>query len=166
MTILCALLAVACVSDYGRGKIPNLLVLLTALAGAGRDYLDTGPGGAVRFLICACCVMLLFYPFFRIGMMGAGDVKLLGAAAGYFPVKDIFYFLFFSMLIAAIISVIKLVREGSAWERLRYFCEYCADVARTGNWKLYFSERGKVFGGVCLSGPVLVSALLHWGGVY
>ncbi len=166
MVILCTFLAVVCIFDYSRGRIPNLLVLLTAAAGVGRGYLETGPGGVLQFLACAGGVMLLLYPFFRIGMLGAGDVKLLGVSAGYFPVKEIFYFLFFSMLIAAVFSIFQVIRERNAAERLQYFCEYCADVIRTGSWKLYFSGGGRIFAGVCLSGPVLCSALLHWGGVY
>ena len=49
-------------------------------------------------------VIALLYPLFKISAVGAGDVKLLGAAAGYFPFEKIFLFAFVSLLIAAIIS--------------------------------------------------------------
>lgn len=166
MAALCIFLAIACVFDYGRGRIPNLLVGLTGVIGAARNFAGSGPGGVIGYLVQAGFVMALLYPLFRIGVLGAGDSKLLGVAAGYFSIYKVSYFLFFSMLIAAIISIFHLIRERSARERLQYFCEYCKDVIRSGNWKLYFAETESKFTGVCLSGPILFSAMLHWGGVY
>lgn len=166
MAVLCIFLAIACVFDYGKGRIPNGLAALAGAAGAAGSFLETGPGGIPGYLARAGGIMLLMYPFFRIGVLGAGDVKLFGVAAGYYPIDKIFSFLFFSMLIAAIFSVIRVVRERNARERLQYFCEYCGDVIRSGNWRLYFGETDAKFTGICLSGPVLFSTLLYWGGVY
>lgn len=121
--------------------------------------------------LCVYCltvivVLLVLYPFFRIGGLGAGDVKLLSVCSGYFSGLQIFYFLFLSMLISVIFSVIPLLKEGYLKERVFYFLEYCTDVFRSGRWRLYLPQKGgKSPVGICMSGPILCSVLLCMGGV-
>ena len=99
--------------------------------------------------------------------MGAGDVKLLGICAGFLQYDKILYFLFFSLLAAAIFSIVKLIREQSVRERLAYLGEYLLDVARSGKWSLYIeNEQEARSAGIALAGPILVSVFLHMGGVY
>lgn len=167
MTVLCASLFVVCLFDYRKGKIPNLSVLAVLAAGVGRSVFFCGLKGLGVYLLVAVAALLFLYPFFRIGGLGAGDVKLLSVCAGYFPVCRICYFLFFSMLISVLFSIVKLYREHGARERVAYFCEYCAAVARSGKWRLYLPEKNaRKFTGICMSGPILCSVLLGLGGVY
>ena len=71
------------------------------------------------------------------------------------------------MLISAAVSMIKLLQERDARDRVRYFVEYCGAVARSGKWRLYLPEKNaKKLSGVCMSGPILCSVLLGLGGVY
>ena len=99
--------------------------------------------------------------------VGSGDVKLLGAAAGYLPFEKVLIFLFCSLLIAAMISVVKMCRKGIFRQRAEYLSVYLKDVMRTGEWKLYQAgSPGVKPGGVRLSGPILLSMLLYLGGVY
>jgi prepilin peptidase CpaA len=80
--VLCALLAAACVSDLRSRRIPNRLVLVTAVVGVlfavigrgGLDGLTRAGGGFVTGLA-------IWFPFFVFGMLGAGDVKLFAASA-------------------------------------------------------------------------------------
>lgn len=136
--VLCAFLAAACGYDYRERRIPNYLVIGMAVAGAGwRFYHERAPG-SFWYLGQAVLVMAVLYPFFMAGGLGAGDVKLLGVTAGYLPAEKILGFLFCSLLIAAMISLVKILKKAD--RRIR--------------------------GGVRLSGPVLVSILLFLGGVY
>ncbi|MCM1099770.1 MAG: A24 family peptidase [Clostridium sp.] len=167
MAVLCASLAVACVCDYKKRKIPNPVVLIIMAAGLWRNAFLGGLEGLGRYLLVTAGVLLLLYPFFRIGGLGAGDVKLMSVCAGYFSPHRICYFLFYSLLISAIISVCKIYRERSARDRVSYFCEYCVAVARSGQWRLYLPEKGDGrLWGICMSGPVWCSVLLGLGGVY
>lgn len=112
-------------------------------------------------------MIFLLYPFFKLGALGAGDVKLLGICAGFLQYDKILHFLFFSLLAAAIFSLVKLIREQSAGERLAYLGAYLVDVARSGQWSLYIeNEREARRAGVALAGPILISVFLHMGGVY
>ena len=167
MAALCILLTAACGYDYKRKKIPNFLIAFTAVLGVGWRFWESGICGALSYLGETVLIMSLLYPFFKIGSIGAGDVKLLGVSAGYLPFSKILIFLFISLLISAMISLLKMCKESNIRERLRYLTAYLADVARSGRWKLYLeNEKEKRAVGICLSGPVLVSILLYLGGVY
>lgn len=167
LAVLCFLLLVACCCDYSRGRIPNLLLLGILALGMGEIFWNGNWMDMLYFLMKNCAVMFFLYPFFKIGTVGAGDVKLIGICAGFFPGNRIIFFLFFSMLASAMISLIKLYKENNAKERFLYLGEYITDVMRTGNIRLYLkNEKERKAAGICLSGPVLFSVLLHWGGVY
>lgn len=167
MVVLCASLCIACLFDYTKGKIPNLFQVFIMALGIVRSVYIGGAERLVLYLLSVAGVLILLYPLFRIGGLGAGDVKLLSVCSGYFSVSQIFWFLFCSMLISAVFSLISLLRERNIRERAVYFVEYCTEVARSGRWQLYLPEVcGKRFEGVCMSGPILCSVLLCLGGLY
>lgn len=165
MVALCVILAAACGYDYRDKRIPNYLVLLAAFLGVGWQSWDAGFSGALSYLGQAMLVMALLYPFFKIGGLGAGDVKLLGVTAGYLPFGKVLVFLFCSLLIAAMISVVKMWKDHIFRERMRYLSAYLEQVVRTGRWKFYQAEC-KFSMGIRMSGPVFISVLLYLGGVY
>jgi Flp pilus assembly protein protease CpaA len=124
-------------------------------------------GTGVTYVLSILLMIFLLYPFFKLGALGAGDVKLLGICAGFLRYDKILQFLFFSLLAAAIFALIKLIRERSVGERLAYLGSYLLDVARSGRWSLYMeNEREARRAGVALAGPILVSVFLYMGGVY
>ena len=138
LAVLCAFLVAVCGYDYRERRIPNYLIIWMAIAGVGWRLWNERAPGVLCYLGQAMLVMAVLYPFFKIGGLGAGDVKLLGATAGYLPAQKILTFLFFSLLVAALISLVKSRKKDG--------------------------ERQS--GGICLAGPVLVSFLLFLGGVY
>ena len=167
MIILCFLLAVGCLYDYWQTRIPNWLILLILLYGLGYRYWDAGGAGVFQFIKGCIAVLLVFYPLFKIGALGAGDVKLFASVAGYLSGQTLVCFLFTSLLIAAVISLVLILREKSMRKRIGYLCAYLADVCRRGDWQPYGSSRGGRPGqGVRLAGPVLLSVLVHMGGIY
>lgn len=167
MAALCILLAAACWCDYRKKKIPNYLIAAMILAGVPWRILEEGPWAAAVFVLQTILIGGLLYPLFKIGAVGAGDVKLFGVAAGYLPFEKIFVFLFVSLLIAAIFSLVKLWQNDNFRERLHYLAEYFADVIKGSSWRLYL-ENGKDSPEIrlCLSGPALLSLLLYLGGIY
>lgn len=167
MAALCVLLTVACGYDYRKRKLPNYLIAVMAFVGIGWRFCREGPCGVPYYLSGMLIMMCLMYPFFKIGAIGAGDVKLLGVTAGFLPFDKIFLFLFVSLLIAAVISFIKLWKEKNYGERIRFLYRYLSRVLRSGRWQLYLKEPEERYKlGVCLSGPVLLSVLLYLGGIY
>lgn len=135
----------------------------------GMIYRLTGDGssGILEYFTGMLLTIVMFYFFFWIGAMGAGDVKILGVCAGFFPKNSILHFLFFSLTIAAFFALCKMYKERNMKERLYYLGEYLWDVFRCGRWKSYFAaERESARAGICMAGPVFCSALLYMGGVY
>ncbi|MBE5865670.1 MAG: prepilin peptidase [Lachnospiraceae bacterium] len=167
LVVLCASLCIACLFDYTKRKIPNLFQVFILALGMMRSVHIGGWERLVLYLLSTVGVLVVLYPLFRIGGLGAGDVKLLSVCSGYFSVSQVFMFLFYSMLISALFSLVLLLKERNIRERAVYFVEYCTEVARSGRWQLYLPEVcGKRFKGVCMSGPILCSVLLGLGGLY
>ena len=145
MTALSVLLMVACCCDYWKGKIPNVLVGLMFIIGLVRSLISNGVPEGLMLLPKCVAVMFLLYPLFKIGALGAGDVKLYGVCAGYLPYKKFLFFFFLSLLIAAVISLIKMIKESNAIERVSYFCEYVISVLQTGRFRLYIENEKELY---------------------
>ena len=165
--MLCIFLCIACYYDYRFCRIPNWLVMLTLGLGLTKAFLGRGGYGAAEYLFWGGILMLALYPFFRIGTIGGGDVKLYGVCCGFFPADKILFFLFFSLLFAALFSMIRFVKRADLRERFAYLLAYVKDVAGSGAYHLYFSDlQEKRKAGICLAGPIFLSILLFWGGLY
>ena len=162
LAVLCFLLTAACGFDYCRKRIPNWLVLVLLIHGSVLCLAREGAQGILGYMANTVILTALLYPLFKIKTLGAGDVKLFGVVAGYLPFNKIFLFLFFSLFIAAVFSMIKLVLQRNFRERLRTFAGYVQAVMWGGVQSYPASGRNTV----CLSGPVLISTLLCLGGVY
>ena len=167
LAALCVLLMAACYCDYRKKKIPNYLIVAMVLTGVVWRFLVAGLSGAAVCVLQMAVIGGILFPLFKIGAVGAGDVKLFGVTAGCLPFEKIFVFLFVSLLIAAIISLVKFWYYGNLCERLKYFMEYLTDVWKSGSWRLYLeNEADSPDLRLCLSGPVLLGLLLYMGGVY
>ncbi|MGN1148526.1 MAG: prepilin peptidase [Lachnospiraceae bacterium] len=180
--ILLFLLMAACYFDYRMDKIPNALVLLgTILASVYRVTRciveSRGTGGVIPALVTELGLLLLWmgivfmvlYPFYMLGMLGAGDVKLYCMSAAFLKGKDCLTFFAGSMLLAAAIALLKLLYQKNIRERLYYFCSYLVDILRLGSFRLYFDGadwKTKRRASLHMAGPMLAGLLLHVCGVY
>ena len=167
LVLLCFFLCIACYYDYRFCRIPNWLILTALGLGMTKACLAGGGSGMAEYLFWGIVVTLALYPFFRIGTIGGGDVKLYGVCSGFFPADKILFFLFFSLLFAALFSMIRFVKRADLKERLVYLLAYVKDMADGGAWRLYFNDlQEKREAGICLAGPIFISVLLFWGGLY
>jgi len=103
-------LAVASLSDVRHRRIPNVLVGLLALLGLGYGILSLPAGlGVSRALIGLGIGFGLWIPFYALGMLGAGDVKLFAAACCWLAPSQAFEAAFISALAGGVLSLIGLV---------------------------------------------------------
>jgi prepilin peptidase CpaA len=84
MPFLVTCLAIACWTDLRDRRIPNGLAALVAAVGVGGAALGwLPPLGAREALLGLATGGALWLPFYALGMLGAGDVKLFAAAAAW-----------------------------------------------------------------------------------
>ena len=80
--------AVACATDIRTARIPNLLTFTAIVAGVLFQTLMPQGSGVAAAALGMLAGLLVFFPIFALGAMGAGDVKLmaaLGAWVGWHP---------------------------------------------------------------------------------
>lgn len=88
VAVFAALMASAVWFDASQRRLPNLLVLLTFVAGALTAMIQFGPvafGSNALHSIAALVVMVGLY---AIGWIGAGDAKFYAAIAAWFPLAE------------------------------------------------------------------------------
>ena len=150
----------ACFFDYRKDKIPNTLILTGLLLACGYQTAQNSIG-----LLCIrmVLVLILLYPLYMLGMLGAGDVKLYCMSAAFLAGRDCIIFFSISLLLSAATALLKMLFLRNLRERIHYFCAYVVDVAKTG--KLFLYQKGIAFdkkkGGLHMTGPMLLGFILY-----
>lgn len=168
-SILLLLLLLSAYADLKTERIPNGFVAFGIVIGflgslyTGQDVLG--------IFVSVSLAFLLLYPLYKIGALGAGDVKLFIMIGSFCAVKELLVILAGAFVIGAGFSLVKLLVEHNGRERLYYFFSYLSEVMRSGHWKIYGEElmqdyhtyrRNKIHFAV----PVLFSAVLRIGGLF
>lgn len=82
MTLIILLLA-AVISDLSEHRIPNVITALGVVIGIGGHFYLSGLQGAGFALGGFALGMACLLPFYVLGGMGAGDVKMMGAIGAF-----------------------------------------------------------------------------------
>jgi len=126
--VLLVLLTAACVSDLRTRRIPNLLVVATAVTGTAIAVL-TKPvipglmqaGGGLG------TGLVIWLPFYALGMLGAGDVKLFAAAGALLGPATTVRAFFFTAIAGGVLALIVARRR----RLLRATVERTATLVKT-----------------------------------
>lgn len=110
---------IACVTDVRAQRIPNLLTFGAALAALIVHGVDAGRAGVGMAIGGWVSGTALFLPFFLLGGMGAGDVKLLAALGAWLGPHDIFWLAIYASLAGGVVAVIVAVWHGYLGHALR-----------------------------------------------
>lgn len=150
-------------------KIPNVFVLILFIFNLLSNICffvitDTGESDFSAVLIVLIKVILIFiilYPFYSIGALGAGDVKLIVATS--LGCKEPLLYTLVVFLIAAIISLIRMGVNKNAKIRLMYLYSYLSHSFH--NYPLHSYEDApnasdKLKHSVHLSVPVFIALIL------
>jgi prepilin peptidase CpaA len=112
----------AAVTDLRTSRIPNGLTFGAAAAALMYHAVDGGPGG----LAWACAGWLVgaavFLPFFALGGMGAGDVKLVAALGAWMGPRDALAIAIATALAGGVVAIIVMLRQrylATAFANLR-----------------------------------------------
>jgi prepilin peptidase CpaA len=109
---LAVALAAVAYSDWCYRTIPNLLVGGIALAGLAHAAMIGGGRGLLAALAGGVAGIALLYFQFSRGLMGAGDVKLLGAVGVWTGALGALYVLLAGSLLGGVLAVGALAFAG------------------------------------------------------
>ena len=111
-------------------------------------------------------IFLSFYPFYLMGGIGAGDIKLFMMTGCYIRGEALLHYMLVTMLIAAGFSALKMLVYTESRERLFYLARYIKKVVLTGAIDEYHIDRTKKKCVIRLSIPALISLILMCAGLY
>lgn len=166
MIILIGIFCVAVYMDLRFYKIPNLCIFAGVVCGLIMTYMSY----SVVEVLASCMVMAItfaaFYPFYLMGGLGAGDVKLLMMTGCFIRCEQIMQYLLVTFIVAAAISAIKIVLFRESRERVWYFGRYLKKAVLTGSVDSYMMDRTNKRCVIRLSVPAFVSLVMMCMGVY
>ena len=89
MIALLMILIAAVYTDYRQNRIPNWIIVFGLISGCFISYMYGGIGMLLEGLLGMVLPIVLLYPVFVIGGMGAGDLKLFAVVGSYLGIKGI-----------------------------------------------------------------------------
>ncbi|MBI2027065.1 MAG: prepilin peptidase [Deltaproteobacteria bacterium] len=113
VTILLFVFCVVCtVTDFRRGKVYNALTFPSMLVGLMAHIVIGGFQGATFSLLGMGAALILFFPFFALKIMGAGDVKMLMAIGALKGAAFALNVAILSIFVGGMISFFILLYKG------------------------------------------------------
>lgn len=166
MAILIGVFCVAVCMDLRFYKIPNLCILIGAVSGLIMTYMSYSVVEVFKTCITMSVLFTVFYPFYLLGGLGAGDIKLLMMTACFIQKEQLIRYLFVTFALAAVISAVKMVLFRESRERLFYLGRYLKKAAITGSVEEYVVDKKNKKCVIRLSIPAFLSLIIMcFGGV-
>lgn len=167
-SLLLLLLILAALADLKTDHIPNGFIVVGITTGLAGSH-SFGPGLS-HSVISVFLAFLLLYPLFKIGTLGAGDIKVLMMTGVFFHTKEFLTVLAASFVAGAALSAMKLITERNMKERLFYLLSYVSEVVRSRHWKLYEESLNNDYEAyrrnkIHFTIPVLFAVMLRMGGL-
>lgn len=131
-------LAICMAYDIVSGRIPRKLTLAGFFVSQTVVFADTRSArSAVYSLLSGILILVLLYPIFAIGGMGAGDLKVMMFLPGFLGTRYAFYAIAYAFVAGALIGSIVLIRRGILLKRIRYLLTYIKRLNDTGKLTPY-----------------------------
>lgn len=146
-----AVASMAAVCDILWRRIPNWLTLSAFAGGLLLQVLRIGAPGLLVALGGAALGLGLLLPFYAIHVVGAGDVKLLGALGALVGPQDLVSVAIYAALVGGAVSCVMLLRRGRLALSIADILSRPTNLTRSGAKAPY---------GVAIAGGVYLSMLL------
>ncbi|GGB88761.1 type 4 prepilin peptidase 1 [Marinobacterium zhoushanense] len=156
--LLLLILLLAVVKDWRRNRIPNWLTYSSLLAGLVLQYVFLHVDGLMIGLKGAGVGLAVLLPFYLMGGMGAGDVKLMAAAGSFIGPMAAMTAACVALVVGGCVALYLILRSGELASLYRRYMVMLA--ART----LVPAEPGSVARHrFPFSSAIAIGVLLHQG---
>lgn len=169
MGILIGVFCVVIFMDWRCYRIPNACIVTGMAAGLITTFLSCSVSGLLEAVSVSALVFVTLYPFYLLGTLGAGDVKLfmmVGCYRPYMAAERFLQYLLVTMILAAAISIVKMIAYTESRNRLLYLARYLRKAALTGAIDEYQIDKTQKHCVVRLSIPAFLSLLLMCIGAF
>jgi prepilin peptidase CpaA len=120
--------SLACVTDLRSARIPNTLTFGGILLGLLFHGLTPAGSGVTAALAGLLAGLLVFFPFFALRAMGAGDVKLMAALGTWLGWQAAIQIALYGALAGGVLALVLALWRGylrtamrNVWALLRYW---------------------------------------------
>jgi len=110
--VLIVILCLAALSDLMLRIVPNWLILIGLMIGLVMSASLGGFLGIGIMAVGAISGVLLFLPIYMVGLLGAGDVKLIALVGGFLGLHQLLVTSLLIFLAGGVISLITLQRAA------------------------------------------------------
>lgn len=152
--------------DIKKHKIPNGLVIVGILTAFTICFLNAGMEACGKAVVSMLIPFGLLFPVYKLGMIGAGDIKFLCMFSIVLNWEQVLYFMFYACVLGGVWSFIHMLRNGRLIRRFRYLKEYVIGVMEEKNVRRYFSPEQGYEDTIAFALPIGLSYILHVGGMY
>ena len=153
-----AVLVWASWSDLTKREIPNAAAVLLGLTAVVDAWIGGSPLQA-GWLGCISILIVGFPVSAYLGLIGAGDIKLMGLIVGFSGLWDGIFILGLGFVIAAVSAACRMTRQGTVWLRLERIARFAVESGINGKiteYPGYFEKESLMrlgpylFAGYCL----------------
>ena len=117
--------------------------------------------------------LIVLFPLYKIGVIGAGDIKLFSMLGFYFTFMETIFCIFAAFVLGAVVSVLSFIRYDYFFERMTYLFSYLKECLSLGHFRYYYLDsKGKRISNlkenqskIHFAIPIFISVLLRVGGV-
>jgi len=121
IVILLILLVIATVIDMQQHRIPNVLSLGGIILGIALQGWASGLSGIIAGVGGTAVGIAIFLPFYLAHGMGAGDVKLMGAAGAFLGPANALLATGLSLAAGGVMAIIVLLARGGLGDLLKRY---------------------------------------------
>lgn len=114
-----AVAAGAAVTDVRAARIPNVITVTSGLAGVLAHTVLPGGAGTTSSLAGLAAGLAVFFPFFALGGLGGGDVKLMAAIGAWVGWPTILTVALYTALAGGVVAVGVALTRGYLRQAMR-----------------------------------------------
>lgn len=143
------LMVITVIVDVRSGRIPNIVLIFLVVVQGISEHISnstlgnlSGSGEPAKRYLTILILLLLLYAFFSIGGLGAGDFKLIAVTVFRFSRPAEYMAIIF--VLAALISLAKMFRDRSFYERMRVLADYLKRLSYSRKLIPYYENQTSI----------------------